>query len=79
MTEERELFYIRAMYEGLREAMLEDSAVTVIGEDVDRSIIGATKGRSKNSVKTGSAIRRSPKRRSPGRASGRRQSASNLS
>ena len=44
MTEERELFYIRAMYEGLREAMLEDSAVTVIGEDVDRSIIGATKG-----------------------------------
>jgi acetoin:2,6-dichlorophenolindophenol oxidoreductase subunit beta len=44
MTADRELFFIRAMYEGLREAMLEDPSVVVIGEDVDRSIIGATKG-----------------------------------
>jgi pyruvate/2-oxoglutarate/acetoin dehydrogenase E1 component len=41
---ERELYFIRAMYEGLRDAMREDETVVVIGEDVDRSIIGATKG-----------------------------------
>lgn len=41
---ERELYFIRAMYEGLRDAMREDERVVVIGEDVDRSIIGATKG-----------------------------------
>jgi len=44
MSPGRELYFVRAMYEGLREAMLEDEAVVVIGEDVDRSIIGATKG-----------------------------------
>jgi pyruvate dehydrogenase E1 component beta subunit len=44
MTADRELFLIQAMYEGLREAMLEDQTVVIIGEDVDRSIIGATKG-----------------------------------
>jgi acetoin:2,6-dichlorophenolindophenol oxidoreductase subunit beta len=41
---ERELYFIRAMYEGLRDAMREDETVVVIGEDVDRSIIGATRG-----------------------------------
>ena len=41
---EREEYFIRAMYEGLRDAMREDPTVVVIGEDVDRSIIGATKG-----------------------------------
>jgi pyruvate/2-oxoglutarate/acetoin dehydrogenase E1 component len=41
---EREIYFIRAMYEGLRDAMREDDAVVVIGEDVDRSIIGATRG-----------------------------------
>jgi acetoin:2,6-dichlorophenolindophenol oxidoreductase subunit beta len=41
---EREEYFIRAMYEGLRDAMREDETVVVIGEDVDRSIIGATKG-----------------------------------
>jgi pyruvate dehydrogenase E1 component beta subunit len=41
---DRNLYFIRAMYEGLRDAMAEDPTVVVIGEDVDRSIIGATKG-----------------------------------
>jgi acetoin:2,6-dichlorophenolindophenol oxidoreductase subunit beta len=41
---DRDLYFIRAMYEGLRDAMREDPSVVVIGEDVDRSIIGATKG-----------------------------------
>ena len=41
---EREIYFIRAMYEGLRDAMREDQTVMVIGEDVDRSIIGATRG-----------------------------------
>lgn len=41
---DRELYFIRAMYEGLRDAMREDETVVVIGEDVDRSIIGATRG-----------------------------------
>lgn len=41
---ERSLFFIRAMYEGLRDGMAEDDRVVVIGEDVDRSIIGATRG-----------------------------------
>lgn len=44
MSGERSLYFIRAMYEGLRDAMREDETVVVIGEDVDRSIIGATKG-----------------------------------
>ncbi len=37
-------YFIRAMQEGIREAMAEDERVVVIGEDVDRSIIGATRG-----------------------------------
>ncbi len=41
---DREIYFIRAMYEGLRDAMREDETVVVIGEDVDRSIIGATRG-----------------------------------
>jgi acetoin:2,6-dichlorophenolindophenol oxidoreductase subunit beta len=41
---DREIYFIRAMYEGLRDAMREDQTVVVIGEDVDRSIIGATRG-----------------------------------
>lgn len=44
MAEERSLYFIKAMYEGLRDAMREDGTVVVIGEDVDRSIIGATRG-----------------------------------
>ena len=44
MAEERSLYFIKAMYEGLRDAMREDDTVVVIGEDVDRSIIGATRG-----------------------------------
>jgi pyruvate/2-oxoglutarate/acetoin dehydrogenase E1 component len=44
MSGERSLYFIRAMYEGLRDAMREDETVVIIGEDVDRSIIGATKG-----------------------------------
>jgi len=44
LSDERQLYFIRAMYEGLRDAMREDESVVVIGEDVDRSIIGATKG-----------------------------------
>lgn len=44
MPEERSLYFIKAMYEGLRDAMREDDTVVVIGEDVDRSIIGATRG-----------------------------------
>lgn len=44
MSDERSLYFIKAMYEGLRDAMREDETVVVIGEDVDRSIIGATRG-----------------------------------
>ena len=44
MSDERSLYFIRAMYEGLRDAMREDETVVILGEDVDRSIIGATKG-----------------------------------
>ena len=44
MSEERSIYFIKAMYEGLRDAMREDESVVVIGEDVDRSIIGATRG-----------------------------------
>ena len=44
MAEERSIYFIKAMYEGLRDAMREDETVVVIGEDVDRSIIGATRG-----------------------------------
>jgi acetoin:2,6-dichlorophenolindophenol oxidoreductase subunit beta len=41
---DREVYFIRAMYEGLRAAMQEDDSVVVLGEDVDRSPVGATKG-----------------------------------
>jgi pyruvate/2-oxoglutarate/acetoin dehydrogenase E1 component len=44
MSDERSLYFIRAMYEGLRDSMREDETVVILGEDVDRSIIGATKG-----------------------------------
>ncbi|MBA2517751.1 MAG: alpha-ketoacid dehydrogenase subunit beta [Solirubrobacterales bacterium] len=44
MSTDRQLYFVKAMYEGLREAMLEDEAVVILGEDVDRSIIGATRG-----------------------------------
>ncbi|MGH3148182.1 MAG: alpha-ketoacid dehydrogenase subunit beta, partial [Rubrobacter sp.] len=44
MSDERQLHFIKAMYEGLRDAMREDETVVVMGEDVDRSIIGATRG-----------------------------------
>ncbi len=44
MSAERQQYFVRAMYEGLRDAMAEDDTVVVIGEDVDRSVIGATKG-----------------------------------
>lgn len=41
---ERTQYFVKAMQEGLRAAMAEDDRVVVIGEDVDRSIIGATRG-----------------------------------
>jgi pyruvate dehydrogenase E1 component beta subunit len=41
---ERRTYFINAMQEGLHAAMSEDETVVVIGEDVDRSIIGATRG-----------------------------------
>jgi acetoin:2,6-dichlorophenolindophenol oxidoreductase subunit beta len=40
----RRQYFVKAMQEGLRDAMREDDAVVVIGEDVDRSIIGGTRG-----------------------------------
>lgn len=40
----RRIYFINAMQEGLSAAMAEDETVVVIGEDVDRSIIGATRG-----------------------------------
>jgi pyruvate dehydrogenase E1 component beta subunit len=40
----RRQYFIKAMQEGLRDAMREDDTVVVLGEDVDRSIIGATRG-----------------------------------
>jgi pyruvate dehydrogenase E1 component beta subunit len=40
----RREYFIKAMQEGLRDAMREDPTVVVLGEDVDRSIIGATRG-----------------------------------
>ena len=43
-TPERRTYFINAMQEGLHAAMTEDDTVVVIGEDVDRSIIGATRG-----------------------------------
>jgi pyruvate dehydrogenase E1 component beta subunit len=43
-TTERRTYFINAMQEGLHAAMSEDPNVVVIGEDVDRSIIGATRG-----------------------------------
>lgn len=44
---ERLTYFIKAMKEGLADAMREDDRVVVIGEDVDRSVIGATRGLSK--------------------------------
>ncbi|WP_051388924.1 alpha-ketoacid dehydrogenase subunit beta [Arthrobacter sp. 35W] len=43
-TIERPTYFINAMKEGLHAAMAEDERVVVIGEDVDRSVIGATRG-----------------------------------
>jgi len=40
----RREYFIAAMREGIRDAMREDPTVIVMGEDVDRSIIGATRG-----------------------------------
>jgi pyruvate/2-oxoglutarate/acetoin dehydrogenase E1 component len=40
----REIYFVKAMQEGLAEAMREDPTVVVLGEDVDRGIIGATRG-----------------------------------
>lgn len=40
----RPTYFINAMKEGLQAAMAEDDTVVVIGEDVDRSVIGATRG-----------------------------------
>jgi len=41
---QRSIYFIQAMKEGLRDAMREDANVVVIGEDVGRSVIGATRG-----------------------------------
>ena len=46
-AKERPTYFIKAMKEGLADAMREDDRVVVIGEDVDRSVIGATRGLSK--------------------------------
>lgn len=43
-TEERSIYFIQAMQEGLAAAMTEDESVVVLGEDVQRSVIGATRG-----------------------------------
>jgi acetoin:2,6-dichlorophenolindophenol oxidoreductase subunit beta len=40
----REMYFVNAIAEALAEAMAEDETVIVLGEDVDRSTIGATKG-----------------------------------
>ncbi len=40
----RELYFVNAIAEALDQAMAEDERVIVLGEDVDRSTIGATKG-----------------------------------
>ncbi len=40
----REVYFVNAIAEALAEAMEEDETVVVLGEDVDRSTIGATKG-----------------------------------
>lgn len=44
---ERPTYFIKAMQEGLAAAMREDDRVVVIGEDVSRSVIGATRGLAK--------------------------------
>jgi len=44
---ERPTYFINAMKEGLQSGMAEDQRVVVIGEDVDRSVIGATRGLAK--------------------------------
>jgi pyruvate/2-oxoglutarate/acetoin dehydrogenase E1 component len=41
---QRLTYFVKAMQEGLAAAMREDPTVVVIGEDVDRSVIGATRG-----------------------------------
>ncbi len=41
---ERMQYFMKAMAEGLGAAMAEDDTVVVLGEDVDRSIIGGTRG-----------------------------------
>ncbi len=41
---ERTQFFVRAMAEGLAAAMREDPTVVVLGEDVERSIVGGTRG-----------------------------------
>jgi len=41
---QRSTYFVKAMQEGLAAAMREDPNVVVIGEDVDRSVIGATRG-----------------------------------
>jgi hypothetical protein len=69
MSEDREIYFVQAMQEGLREAMAEDETVVVIGEDVDRSVIGATKGLIDEFGPCGCATRRSPRRRSSAPAS----------
>jgi pyruvate dehydrogenase E1 component beta subunit len=43
-AKERTAYFMKAMAEGLGAAMAEDDAVVVLGEDVDRSIIGGTRG-----------------------------------
>ena len=40
----RETYFVNAIAEALDQAMAEDERVIVLGEDVDRSTIGATKG-----------------------------------
>lgn len=46
-AKERPTYFIKAMKEGIAAAMRDDERVVVIGEDVDRSVIGATRGLSR--------------------------------
>lgn len=43
-TKTRKQYFTRALNEGLRDAMAADERVIVLGEDVDRSVSGATRG-----------------------------------
>ncbi len=43
-TKQRQTYFVKAMQEAIAAAMREDPNVVVLGEDVERSVIGATRG-----------------------------------